>query len=149
MSLEDSFVWPFLIIQKSYNICMEEKLNKRQLQFCYEYLKDFNGTQAAIRTGYSAKSAASIAAENLRKPQITEQIRNLSENLFKSQGLSTERILSEVTSIAFSGSNSNGEKLKALEILLKHKQSKNEHERDLNGTAQRILAAVAKSRPKS
>jgi Terminase small subunit len=35
-----------------------------------EYLKDFNGTQAAIRTGYSKRSAAAIAFEMLRKPEI-------------------------------------------------------------------------------
>lgn len=45
-------------------------LTERQSFFCREYLKNFNGTQAAIRAGYSKKTARSIAAENLIKPNI-------------------------------------------------------------------------------
>lgn len=43
-------------------------------RFIEEYLKDFNGTQAAIRAGYSAKTAGEIACENLKKPQIKAAI---------------------------------------------------------------------------
>jgi len=50
-------------------------LKPKQLLFCKEYLKDFNGTQAAIRAGYSKKVAKEIAYENLTKPHIQEQIR--------------------------------------------------------------------------
>lgn len=39
-----------------------------------EYLKDLNGTQAAIRAGYSAKTAAVIASENLTKPNLAAAI---------------------------------------------------------------------------
>lgn len=51
-----------------------EKLNARQQRFCDEYLVDLNATQAAIRAGYSEKTAAVIASENLRKPNIQEYI---------------------------------------------------------------------------
>lgn len=51
-----------------------EKLNARQQRFCDEYLIDLNATQAAIRAGYSEKTAAVIASENLRKPNIQEYI---------------------------------------------------------------------------
>lgn len=44
-------------------------------RFVAEYLIDLNATQAAIRAGYSAKSADVIGYENLRKPQIAEAIR--------------------------------------------------------------------------
>ena len=47
---------------------------KKQKRFCDEYLVDLNGTQAAIRAGYSAKTARAIAAENLTKPNIREYI---------------------------------------------------------------------------
>lgn len=43
-------------------------------RFCDEYLIDLNATQAAIRAGYSEKSARAIAAENLTKPDIQEYI---------------------------------------------------------------------------
>lgn len=42
----------------------------KQRRFVHEYLFDLNGTQAAIRAGYSAKTAASQAYDLLRKPEI-------------------------------------------------------------------------------
>lgn len=50
------------------------KLTAKQQRFCDEYLIDLNATQAAIRAGYSEKTAAVIATENLRKPNIQEYI---------------------------------------------------------------------------
>ena len=50
------------------------KLTAKQQRFCDEYLIDLNATQAAIRAGYSKKTAAVIATENLRKPYISEYI---------------------------------------------------------------------------
>lgn len=50
------------------------KLTAKQQRFCDEYLIDLNATQAAIRAGYSEKTAAVIANENLRKPNISEYI---------------------------------------------------------------------------
>jgi phage terminase small subunit len=52
----------------------EKKPTAKERRFIEEYLVDLNGTQAAIRAGYSAKSAASIASENLRKPHIAVAI---------------------------------------------------------------------------
>lgn len=51
-----------------------EKLTARQMRFCDEYLIDLNATQAAIRAGYSKRSACAIASENLSKPNIQEYI---------------------------------------------------------------------------
>ena len=45
-------------------------LTTKQLRWIDEYLIDFNGAAAAVRAGYSAKSARSIAHENLTKPDI-------------------------------------------------------------------------------
>lgn len=50
------------------------KLTAKQQRFCDEYLIDLDGTKAAIRAGYSEKTAAVIASENLRKPNICEYI---------------------------------------------------------------------------
>jgi phage terminase small subunit len=49
-------------------------MTAKQKLFCDEYLVDLNATQAAIRAGYSKKTATVIAAENLRKPNIQEYI---------------------------------------------------------------------------
>jgi hypothetical protein len=45
-------------------------LRPKQLRFIDEYLIDMNGTAAAVRAGYSAKCARSIATENLSKPAL-------------------------------------------------------------------------------
>ena len=50
------------------------KLTAKQQRFCDEYLIDLNATQAAIRAGYSKKTANRIATENLSKPVIKEYI---------------------------------------------------------------------------
>ena len=50
-------------------------LTEKQRRFCDEYLIDLNATQAAIRAGYSPKTAAAIAAENLTKPKVAENIK--------------------------------------------------------------------------
>lgn len=52
----------------------DAKLTPKQKTFVLEYLKDLNATQAAIRSGYSVKTAYKIGAENLIKPQIQAAI---------------------------------------------------------------------------
>lgn len=49
-------------------------MTARQMRFCDEYLIDLNATQAAIRAGYSKKTAYSIGEENLRKPELKKYI---------------------------------------------------------------------------
>lgn len=49
-------------------------MTTKQKRFCDEYLIDLNATQAAIRAGYSKKTANRIATENLSKPVIKDYI---------------------------------------------------------------------------
>lgn len=56
---------------------MGSKLTAKQQAFCEEYLIDLNATQAAIRAGYSAKTANVIGPENLAKPCINEYVSKL------------------------------------------------------------------------
>lgn len=51
-------------------------LTDKQRLFCEEYLIDLNATQAAIRAGYSEKTARKIGSENLSKPDIRAYIDN-------------------------------------------------------------------------
>lgn len=59
-------------------------MTKKQKRFCDEYLIDCNATQAAIRAGYSKKTAKQIGQENLTKPDlknyIDEQLKKISDN---------------------------------------------------------------------
>jgi len=54
-------------------------LTAKQKLFCHEYLIDLNATQAAIRAGYSKKTAKVIGCENLTKPDILEFINKAKE----------------------------------------------------------------------
>ena len=97
-----------------------KQLNTKQMNFCNQYLKDFNATKAAIRAGYSEKSAYSQGHDLLKIPEISENIKAISQSNFKSIGLDVERIIAEIASIAFSDDSSTKEKLHALEVLLKY-----------------------------
>nr|WP_154927772.1 terminase small subunit [Pantoea agglomerans] len=52
-------------------------LTDKQEMFCREYLIDLNATQAAIRAGYSEKTARASGHENLTKPNIQSRIADL------------------------------------------------------------------------
>ena len=49
-------------------------MTPKQKRFCDEYLIDTNATQAAIRAGYSEKTAYAIGNENLSKPELRAYI---------------------------------------------------------------------------
>lgn len=53
---------------------MDKKLTLKQARFVDEYMIDGNATQAAIRSGYSKRTAGRIGAENVTKPVIREEI---------------------------------------------------------------------------
>ena len=77
------------------------RLRPRQRRFVEEYLVDLNGTQAAIRAGYSKKTAAVIARENLRKPLIEMAIREELDRCTKESWMSRDRLLLEVARLAY------------------------------------------------
>ena len=52
----------------------EKKLTPKHARFVEEYLIDANGTQAAIRAGYSKRSAKVTASQNLSKANIAAEI---------------------------------------------------------------------------
>lgn len=57
------------------------KLTEKQKRFRDEYIIDCNATQAAIRAGYSIKSAGVIGSENLKKPYVRAAIDKRLEEL--------------------------------------------------------------------
>jgi phage terminase small subunit len=65
-------------------------LTDKQEKFCQEYLIDLNGTQAAIRAGYSNATAKEIASENLTKPHIIERLRELNKKIEERTEISQE-----------------------------------------------------------
>ena len=58
------------------------KLNARQKAFCEYYVASGNATNAAIKAGYSERTARSIGQENLTKPALNNYI-ILNQNILK------------------------------------------------------------------
>lgn len=77
------------------------KLSPKQERFCEEYLIDLNGTQAAIRAGYSPRTANEQAARLLAKVSVQEYVRNLREKMANKLEATRERVLQEYARIAF------------------------------------------------
>lgn len=76
-------------------------LNEKQKRFAREYVKDLNATQAAIRAGYSEKSAYSQAHDLLKNPKVKNFIEQLSEKRNSKLEISAERVLLEISRLAF------------------------------------------------
>lgn len=72
------------------------KLTPKQARFVQEYLVDLNATQAAIRAGYSERTAAAIGYENLQKPHIQVAIGEGLENLKKRTEITQEYVLKTI-----------------------------------------------------
>ena len=75
------------------------ELEERQRIFCNEYLVDFNGTQAAIRAGYSKKTARSIASENLTKPNIQEYLKELIDSRNKRTQITQDDVIADIIKV--------------------------------------------------
>lgn len=72
-------------------------LSLKERRFVVEYLIDCNGTQAAIRAGYSAKSAGPQASDLLRKPNIRAAI----EHVLAQHEVAAGRIIAELAAVGF------------------------------------------------
>lgn len=74
----------------------------RQERFVAEYLIDLNATQAAIRAGYSRRTAASQGYDLLRKPEIIAALAQAQASRAKRTGITQDRVLAELEQLAFS-----------------------------------------------
>lgn len=77
-------------------------LTDKQKRFCEEYLIDLNATQAAIRAGYSTKTAEQTASRLLRNVKVQEYIAKRQKELSRSTEITQERVIKELALIAFS-----------------------------------------------
>ena len=75
------------------------KMTAKQQRFCYEYLIDLNATQAAIRAGYSPKTAGVIGTENLKKTIIKEYIEKRMAEKEKELIADQDEVLKYLTSV--------------------------------------------------
>lgn len=75
------------------------KLNAKQEAFCIEYLVDLNATQAAIRAGYSQKTAKDIASQNLAKLNIQARVTELKAERTKRVEINADYVLNRLVEI--------------------------------------------------
>lgn len=76
-------------------------LTPKQQRFVDEYLIDLNATQAAIRAGYSERTARQVGYENLSKPDIAAAIEAAQKLRQERTHITADRVLQELARIAF------------------------------------------------
>lgn len=111
---------------------MAAKLTAKQEKFVKEYLTDLNATQAAIRAGYSEKTAYSQGQRLLKNVEIQKELAKHQKALQDKTEITQEKVIEELAAIGFANATDfavNGipitdntqhktsSKLKALELL--------------------------------
>ena len=73
----------------------------KQNRFIAEYLVDLNATQAAIRAGYSPKTANEQGARLLANASIAQSVAEKTQNRMARLEISADRVLQELAKLAF------------------------------------------------
>jgi phage terminase small subunit len=108
------------MISKKYNGSSPLK-NFKQEKFAIEFLKDFSCKQAAIRAGYSKKTADKLGSRALSNPDVLKRINYHRNKLTRKQEVTVEYIIQGIKDIADDEEASNKDKLKAFELLGKYR----------------------------
>lgn len=97
-------------------------LTPKQSLFVKEYLVDLNATQAAIRAGYSKKTAKSIGQENLTKPDVAAEIERAKQKRTNKVEITAEYVLRRINEEAnyFDEGASHSARVSALKLLANH-----------------------------
>jgi phage terminase small subunit len=75
-------------------------LTPKQQRFCEEYIVDLNATQAAIRAGYSKKTAGSQGHDLLKKPAIQELVGKMRADQSEATGITAKSVLERLNAVA-------------------------------------------------
>jgi len=81
-------------------------LNDKSEAFCREYLSDYNGTQAAIRAGYSRKTAATQASRMLRNVKVLSRVRELQAEKTAQLSISQDWVIHQLVDVVEKCKNS-------------------------------------------
>jgi phage terminase small subunit len=133
-------------------------MTAKQAAFVREYLVDLNGTQAAIRAGYSPATARQIADENLSKPAVREAVEAGKAARAAAVEITAETVLRGLLAEAQAddGPMCKGGRVKAWELIGKHlgmmtERSKLEVSGDVSGllsvSLERYKRLAAESTP--
>lgn len=91
-------------------------MTEKQQRFCEEYLIDLNATQAAIRAGYSPRTANEQGARLLANVSISKAIAQAMAERSRRTGVSADRVVRELARIAFANA---GDLIDASDATLK------------------------------
>ena len=75
------------------------KLTPKQERFCHEYVVDLNASAAAIRAGYSARSARSSSDRCMKNAEVQLQIQELQKAQAARTGITADMVLEKLWSI--------------------------------------------------
>lgn len=76
-------------------------LNDKQERFCIEYLIDLNATKAAIRAGYSEKTARQIGERLLSNVDISARVSELRQSQQQRTQITADMVIAELVKIGF------------------------------------------------
>lgn len=79
----------------------DEELSEKERLFCLYYVKYFNGTQAALKSGYTKESAHVQASRLLRRERVSSYIKELKGELIENVFVEAMDVLKEYIKIAF------------------------------------------------
>lgn len=96
------------------------ELNARQARFVEEYLVDGVATQAAIRAGYSPKTAHVTGCNLLKNPKVAAAISEAQKERAARTEITVDEILGELARLGFDTTEETRDRLKALELAGKH-----------------------------
>lgn len=128
--MKRSLGWAFYFGKEVSSIT--KKLTLKQQRFVDEYIISGNATQAAIKAGYSKKTANRIATENLSKPVIKTAIDKRNAEIQSEKTMDMQEVMELLASIArgetteetvtnkgdvIETATRNSDKLKALELI--------------------------------
>lgn len=101
---------------------MAKPLTPKQQRFVEEYLLDLNATQAAIRAGYSERTAKEMGAENLTKPHVAAAVKAAMDKRSDSTGIDAAFVLKGLRDEAtFRGEGaSHSARVQAFGLLARH-----------------------------
>lgn len=100
-------------------LAKKETVNRKEKKFCEYFVATNNGTESAIKAGYSERSAATTAYRLLRKAEIQEYINKLTKNDDNSRIMNMQQIHEFWTSVVNDKKAKLSDRLKASEYIAK------------------------------
>lgn len=79
----------------------KESFTEKQKRFCEEYVVDLNATQAAIRAGYSKRSAKVLAVAALTKVNVQNYIAELQSDIQERNKLKGDDVVQELKALGY------------------------------------------------